>query len=131
MDFLLNRQKVNKGFVNPTVGIVSLRTKQAPKGVLHRTGRPGIDVTLDRGEMDNVLTNKIIRNMDPFREDLMQYPHLRLGSERDPPHVPLPEIEQHGNLILPKDRYVFVQVFTLKRVCDNSFVLHTYDVLEP
>jgi len=51
--------------VNPTVGVVPVGGQQAAKGVLHRASGRGVDVALDRGQMDDVLAQEVVGDANP------------------------------------------------------------------
>jgi hypothetical protein len=66
------------------MGPVTALGEQAPKGVLHGPGDGRKHVGLDRGELDDVLVEKVGRNLDAIWIDLVQHQHWGFGFVVDP-----------------------------------------------
>jgi len=65
VDFFLDGQQIHQGAVNPTVRVVAVRGQESAKGVLHRAGGRGVDVTLGRGQVDDVLAQEVVGDANP------------------------------------------------------------------
>jgi len=61
------------------VRIVPVGSKEAAEGVFHGSGGGGIDVALNRRQMNDVLANKVIRYLDTSGKTLSSVSILALG----------------------------------------------------
>ena len=78
--------------------------------------------------MDDVLSNKVIRNIDPFRVNLVKGVHLRLGLVLDPGHVFGFKIVEHRYVIRIEDRNIAVQILTFEGIRHHSLILNTGNI---
>ena len=130
MNLFLNRQKVDECSVNPRVRIVALCRQKTAESVLHRPCRGRVDMALDGGKVDDVLTEEVVRHLNAVGENAVKNVGLRLGAVLDPFHVRLFEIVEDRHRVLPKERHVVVQVLSLEGIRDHGLVLHAHDVGE-
>ena len=99
MDFLLDGQQVHQRFVDPGVGVMAVFAQQTPKSILHRPGGGGVHVGLDRRQVDDILTDEVIRDADAFRIDVIQEPASWLWADKAPRSYP-----PCGSYSAPADR---------------------------
>ncbi len=64
VDLLLDHQQIHQRFVDDRMRPVPTLVQQTAEGVLHGTGGGGENVSLDRGQMDDVFPDKSLRDVE-------------------------------------------------------------------
>ena len=72
VDFLLDHEEIDEGFVNDRMRPVTALVEQAAKGIFHGACGGGKDVGFDGGKMDDVFTEKAFGNVKAFGIDFVQ-----------------------------------------------------------
>ncbi len=128
MDLLLDGEEIDEGAVDPGVSVVAVGREQAAERVLHGAGGRGVDMALDRRQVQDVLAEEVVGDADAVREDVVEHVHLRLGAILHPAHVLVLEVVEDGDVVLAEERDVVVEVLTLEGVGHHRLVLDAGDV---
>ena len=104
--------------------------QQSTKRVLHRPRRRCVDMTFHGGEMDDVLSEEQVRNPNPFRINLVEDQERGFGLVLHPCHIPLFEIELHGDPVFLEQRNILVEVLSLESIRHDSLILDADKVFE-
>jgi hypothetical protein len=130
VDLLLDGEEIHQSPVDPRVRVVPVRREEAAEGVLHRAGGRGVDVALDRRQVQDVLAEEVVGDADARAGRCVEHVHLRLGLVLHPLHVLVLEVVEDRDVVLLEEREVVVEVFALEGVGHHRLVLDAGDVLE-
>ena len=106
------------------MGVVSLRIQKTAKGIFHRPGGRGVDMALDRRQMDDVLPDEVVGHKDALRVDVVEHTHRRAWLVAYPAHVLALEVVAHRDTVVLENRNVAVEVLALERIGHDRPVLH-------
>ena len=123
-------KQVDQGFMNPGMRVMAILAQQSTEGIFHRPCDGGVHVGLHGGEMDDILSDKIIRNKQTFRVNMIQCQHPGFGAIRHPGHIGLAEIIQDWNSIMLKYWHIEIQILTLKSIGNHSLILHADYIID-
>ena len=129
MNFFLDGKQVHQRLVNHRMRIVPVCGQQAAEGVLHGSGGGGVDVALDRGQMNDVFTDEKIRYLNALGKDIVQRQHLGLGRIRNPLHIAVAEVIKDRDIVFLEDGDVVIEVLAFEGVGDDGLVLHANQIL--
>ena len=102
--------------------------QQAAERVLHRAGRRGEDVRLDRRQVDDVLADERLRDLDAIGEDLVEDEHLALRLVVDPDGVFIRQVDAL-EAVAVEDDLVLVLDLALVGIDDDGAVLDGHDLV--
>ncbi len=93
--------------------------------IFDRAGHSGVNVAFHRGQMNNILVKKVIRQKNALRIHLVQNHHLGLGLVSDPLHVVWIEIGFHWNIVFGQNRTITIQALAFDRIGHHGTILNT------
>ena len=82
-------------------------------------------------QMDDVLTNKVVRDKDAFRINMVQRQHFCLRLVWDPLHLFRTKVKESWNVVMFKNRQIAIQIFAFEGIGQHGLVLDTNQVIKP
>ncbi len=102
--------------MDPGMGVMPVFAQQPAEGILHRPGGGGVHVRLYRRKMEDILSGKIIRDLDPFRIDMVERQHFGLRAVWNPGHIRFAEVILYGNVVMLENGNIPIQVLSFEGV---------------
>ena len=128
VNLLLDSQQINQSVVDHGVRPMAVAVQQATESVLHRAGDCCENMSLNRWQVDDVLSHQGFGDEDAFRVDLVQHQEGSFGAIFHPLEVLVIQVEA-GYPILIGDKLMFVVAFCVSCVHHYGVIVNANQIV--